>query len=277
MPAEQTPECALRVCRLWFIDKRDSQSWVGWIICLNYCLWQFLWISDLVNKRCKKKDLDRRHGSNQLTKHSLIKSKTKDVRSAVYGAQHLTSISYYTKLYFSGVFPKRVALLTECFSDRFPFLSRWHSCSLAGFISLRHSSPADTVACSLAPHLRWPFVISAVYVTWIRNIGYNPVEDSWMGCMVVWLRTGVTTDQRNARRIFKIEVQPLAFPVKASGGMYYPPKGTHTHTHARTQCVWEGAVQLSELSMRAFDIHRREEEEKVKQQRGHCLTRDITS
>lgn len=77
-------------------------------------------------------------------------------------------------------------------------------------------------------------------------------------------------------RIFKFEVPLLAFPVKARREKCYPtthPPLKHTYTHV---CVRERAVQLSELSMRAFDIHRREEEEKVKQQWGHCLTRDIT-
>lgn len=82
------------------------------------------------------------------------------------------------------------------------------------------------------------------------------------------------------RRIFKIEVPPLAFPVNARGGRYYPtthtPSPKYTCTHAHRMCVWENAAQLSELSMRAFNIHGREEEEKVKQQQGHCLTRDIT-
>ncbi len=94
------------------------------------------------------------------------------------------------------------------------------------------------------------------------------------GCLA-W--TGVTTDQRNSRLFKKIEVPPLAFPVAAGGGKYYPtanPPPKHMRTHR--MCVWERAVQLSELSMRAFDIHRREEEEKEKQQQGHCLTRDIT-
>lgn len=41
-------------------------------------------------------------------------------------------------------------------------------------------------------------------------------------------------------------------------------------------CVWERAVQISELSMTAFGIHGREKEEEVKQQQGRCQTRDIT-
>lgn len=66
----------------------------------------------------------------------------------------------------------------------------------------------------------------------------------------------------------------LSKPEEESTIQLYPFK---IHRHTKTHCVsGKRAVQLSELSMRAFDIHRREEVEKVKQQRGHCLARDIT-
>lgn len=146
------------------------------------------------------------------------------------------------------------------------FLSCWRS------FSLIHSKPQPWQDSGIWPHAACEiaFVISAVYVTWIRNILFSPYRGQMNGMESCLAWTGPTTDQRDIRGIFKTQVLMLAFPVKARGGKYYsttpllPPFKTHKHAvHApgKQLCsfwsaVWEHLIFIEGQRRRKWNNSR---------------------